>query len=36
LRRHDTAGFFEQIGGLLVEGPTGTNVSDFRAILVNP
>jgi len=36
LRRHDTAGFFEQIGGLLVEGPTGTNVSDFRAILGNP
>ena len=24
----------EQIGGLLIEGPTGTNVNDFRAILV--
>ncbi len=36
LRRHDSAGFFEQIGGLLDEGPTGTNVNDFRAILVNP
>jgi hydroxypyruvate reductase len=36
LRRHDSAGFFEQIGGLLAENPTGTNVNDFRAILVNP
>jgi len=36
LRRHDSAGFFEQISGLLAEGPTGTNVNDFRAILVNP
>jgi hydroxypyruvate reductase len=36
LRTHDSAGFFEQIGGLLAEGPTGTNVNDFRAILVNP
>lgn len=35
LRRHDSASFFEQIGGLLAEGPTGTNVNDFRAILVN-
>ena len=35
LRRHDSAGFFEQIGGLLAEGPTGTNVNDFRAILVH-
>jgi len=33
---HDSAGFFEQVGGLLAEGPTGTNVNDFRAILVNP
>ena len=24
------------VGGLLVTGPTGTNVSDFRAILVDP
>lgn len=35
LHRHDSASFFEQIGGLLAEGPTGTNVNDFRAILVN-
>jgi len=35
LARHDSATFFEQAGGLLVEGPTGTNVNDFRAILVN-
>ena len=36
LRRHDSAGFFEEVGGLLVEGATGTNVNDFRAILINP
>jgi glycerate 2-kinase len=36
LRRHDSATFFERIGGLLVEGPTGTNVNDFRAILIIP
>jgi hydroxypyruvate reductase len=35
LQRHDSASFFEAVGGLLVEGPTGTNVNDFRAILVN-
>jgi hydroxypyruvate reductase len=34
LRRHDSAGYFERVGGLLVEGATGTNVNDFRAILV--
>jgi hydroxypyruvate reductase len=36
LRRHDSASFFERAGGLLVEGATGTNANDFRAILVNP
>jgi hydroxypyruvate reductase len=36
LRRHDSASFFARVGGLLVEGATGTNVNDFRAILVNP
>jgi hydroxypyruvate reductase len=36
LRNHDSASFFERLGGLLAEGPTGTNVNDFRAILVNP
>jgi len=35
LARHDSASFFEAVGGLLIEGPTGTNVNDFRAILVN-
>lgn len=35
LQRHDSATFFDAVGGLLVEGPTGTNVNDFRAILVN-
>ena len=36
LRRHDSATFFEHTGGLLAGGPTGTNVNDFRAILINP
>jgi hydroxypyruvate reductase len=36
LERSDSASFFERAGGLLVTGPTGTNVSDFRAILVDP
>jgi len=29
LARHDTEPFFEQLGDLLVTGPTGTNVSDW-------
>lgn len=36
LRRNDSATYFERAGGLLAGGPTGTNVGDFRAILVNP
>ncbi|MGK2927743.1 MAG: glycerate kinase type-2 family protein [Lysobacterales bacterium] len=36
LARNDSASFFEQVGGLIVEGPTGTNVNDFRAVLVHP
>jgi hydroxypyruvate reductase len=36
LERNDSAAYFERIGDLLVEGPTGTNVNDFRAVLVNP
>lgn len=36
LRRQDSASFFDRAGGLLREGPTGTNVNDFRAILINP
>jgi len=36
LRRNDSASLFARAGGLLTEGPTGTNVNDFRAILVYP
>lgn len=36
LRNHDSAGFLEGAGGLLPGGGTGTNVNDFRAILVRP
>jgi hydroxypyruvate reductase len=36
LQRHDSGGFFEHLGDLLVTGPTRTNVNDFRAILVLP
>jgi len=36
LENNDSADFFDRVGGLLVEGPTGTNVNDFRAILINP
>jgi hydroxypyruvate reductase len=34
LRRHDAWGAFDAVGGLYVTGPTGTNVNDFRAILI--
>lgn len=34
LARHDAWGAFEAAKGLFVTGPTGTNVNDFRAILV--
>ena len=34
LARHDAYSAFEKIGDLFVSGPTGTNVNDFRAILV--
>ena len=33
-RNNDSYRFFETTGNLLVSGPTGTNVNDFRAILV--
>ena len=32
--RNDAYGFFDALGGLVVTGPTNTNVNDFRAILV--
>ncbi len=35
LDNHDSTGFFRQTNDLLVCGPTGTNVNDFRAILVD-
>ncbi len=34
LRRHDAYPFFDQLGGLLKTGLTGTNVMDVRVILV--
>lgn len=34
LARHDAWGAFDAVGDLFVPGPTGTNVNDFRAILV--
>ena len=34
LARHDSYGFFEKLGDLVVTGPTRTNVNDYRAILV--
>lgn len=36
LSRHDSHGFFGQLGDQVVTGPTLTNVNDFRAILVQP
>jgi glycerate 2-kinase len=35
LADNDSGGFFAQIGGLMVTGPTYTNVNDFRAIVVD-
>jgi hydroxypyruvate reductase len=34
LANNDAYGAFEAIGDLFVTGPTGTNVNDFRAILI--
>ena len=36
LARHDSYGFFRDLGDLVVTGPTRTNVNDYRAILVSP
>jgi hydroxypyruvate reductase len=36
LDNNDATVFFEAAGGLIVRGPTHTNVNDFRAILVDP
>ncbi len=35
LERNDSYRFFDALDDLIVTGPTGTNVNDFRAILVN-
>lgn len=32
---HDSYGFFEALGDLVVTGPTLTNVNDFRAIMID-
>jgi hydroxypyruvate reductase len=34
LARNDSYGFFSALGGLVVTGPTRTNVNDYRAIVV--
>jgi glycerate 2-kinase len=34
LDKHDSYGFFRDAGGLVVTGPTRTNVNDYRAIVV--
>jgi glycerate 2-kinase len=34
LQNNDSYGFFERAGGLVITGPTCTNVNDFRAVLV--
>lgn len=36
LRNNDAYGFFQALGGLVVTGPTKTNVNDFRAVLIQP
>jgi hydroxypyruvate reductase len=35
LAGNDAYGFFKGAGGLIMTGPTLTNVNDFRAILVD-
>ena len=34
LDNNDAYGFFETLDGLVVTGPSGTNVNDFRALLL--
>lgn len=36
LRNNNGYGFFQAIDGLVVTGPTKTNVNDFRAIVIDP
>ncbi|GAA6748665.1 glycerate kinase type-2 family protein [Thermus brockianus] len=35
LEENDSLGFFQEVGTLLVTGPTGTNLNDFRLLLVD-
>ncbi|GLV47584.1 glycerate dehydrogenase [Thermus sp. LT1-2-5] len=35
LEENDSLGFFQQVGTLLHTGPTGTNLNDFRLLLVD-
>ncbi len=35
LRRNDSYTFFQELGDLLVTGPTGTNVMDLHIMLVS-
>lgn len=35
LANNDATGFFDRIGDLLITGPTGTNVNDFRCAIVD-
>ena len=35
LQNNDGYGFFEAIDGLIITGPTRTNVNDFRALLID-
>ena len=35
LHNNDATSFFEAAGGLMVRGPTHTNVNDFRVFLVD-
>ncbi len=36
LENNDSYGFFQEVGGLLFTGPTGTNVMDLRLFLLAP
>jgi glycerate-2-kinase len=35
LRRNDAYTFFKKTGGLLITGPTGTNVCDLRVVVID-
>ena len=35
LAKHDSYGFFKELGDVIVTGPTRTNVNDYRAILIS-